>query len=178
MTSERTVTFHAVFQTNELFKANIGAIYKRVKFALFFLCMLALLLILIVLVKLDESTLSNYGFSNIIFPLVLFFVVFFVVLPAGPWYAARKAVNDPRAKNGFQFTLSDNGGMTMQGSVAHIHLDWAAFLSARENKTSFQLFVTKGTFYFLPKRCFASPADIDLARDIIRTHIPKSKLLN
>lgn len=95
-----------------------------------------------------------------------------LVLPA---LNAWKMLKDPRVKNGYRYSFSDSG-MGFESSVTKATVKWAAFLKATESASAFLLYTSKNAAHSLPKRSFASDQDIAALRDLLRTHIVKTKL--
>jgi hypothetical protein len=108
-------------------------------------------------------------------PLFIYGVAALFVIFALPGLAVARRLRDPRAKNGFTYIVS-NEGVRVEGSAGRAENNWTAFLRAREAHRVFSLFVTRDSFHVLPKRCFASPEDMDLFRAIVRANLPAAKL--
>lgn len=176
MQNERTVHLHVKLETKELFQANLGSLINRLKVSailycsVFAMCVGVLILHAFHPTEISESRVEQFT------PTLMALLAPAFVLPMLLWFQACKVTDDPRAKLGFDVTVSDSGYCAV-GSTGRVELQWNAFLSARETASSFQLYVSKATFYIVPKRCFASETEMLLARDIIRAHIPRAKLL-
>jgi len=177
MESDRVVRLHINLEINELFRENLAALLIRLKLpAIIYVVVLGLSVnALILLVFLPSENSRNL--IDQLLPAVGVMGAIAILVPLSLWISARKATKDARAKAGYEVTIADSGYSSV-GSTGRVELAWNAFLRARETKRSFQFYVTKGAFYFAPKRCFASESDVQLAREIIRTHIEKAKLLS
>jgi uncharacterized SAM-binding protein YcdF (DUF218 family) len=102
---------------------------------------------------------------------VLFFV--FVV----PLITAKKLVNNERIKAGISYRFSPDG-IHIESSVATSDLQWAAFRQVRESRSGFLLMQSTAMANIVPRRCFASHADVVAMRDLLRRSVPKTRLLD
>jgi hypothetical protein len=87
----------------------------------------------------------------------------------------RRVLRGPRAKAGCQFHVTNNGVRT-ESTAGSFDLNWTAFVGAREQSTTFSLFLSRAQFFVIPKRCFSSNEDLVMFREIIRANVPKAKL--
>ena len=76
----------------------------------------------------------------------------------------------------YDMTVNEEG---VFGSGSHFSygLFWKIFTKAMEGPDIFVLVVGKRGFHPLPKRCIAE-TDVERVREMIRAHIPESRLLN
>ncbi|GAC1626569.1 MAG: hypothetical protein PVS2B2_10260 [Candidatus Acidiferrum sp.] len=100
-------------------------------------------------------------------PLIFVFVL--------PLLSAGKVIADERVKKGFSYTFSE-AGIHVESSVAKTDMQWAAILQTLETRSAFLLFPNANMAHTLPKRCFATAADITSMRDLLRAHVAKAKL--
>lgn len=70
----------------------------------------------------------------------------------------------------FSYTFSDTGYDTTNAE-ANSSGSWNNILRAIESQHSFNLFIHKNFFLLVPKRCFASPTDIQRFRDLLRRNL-------
>lgn len=108
-------------------------------------------------------------------PLLIYGAVALVGAFVLPGLATGKTLRDPRGKNGFTYSVS-NEGIRVEGSAGRLEYDWTAFVKATEAPSAFSLFMTRDSFHLLPKRCFGSPGDVELFRTIVRANVPVSRL--
>jgi hypothetical protein len=99
-------------------------------------------------------------------------ILFVFVLPM---LSAAKVVADERVKKGVSYAFSDNG-IHVESAVATADLQWAAFRQALETRSAFLLFTGPNIAHTLPKRCYASAAELARMHELLRTHVPKAKL--
>jgi hypothetical protein len=94
---------------------------------------------------------------------------------AVPLLTARKAVSDERIRKGISYQFSDVG-IHLESSVATSDLQWSAFRNVIEMRSAFLLLSGASLAHILPKRCFASEADIVAMRELLSGRFPKAKL--
>ncbi len=78
--------------------------------------------------------------------------------------------SNPSAQSPQIFTFTDDG-ITLTGTLFNLNLEWKAIVEALESKTDFFLYISKNWAYFLPKQCFASQAQKQELRDILRHNL-------
>jgi hypothetical protein len=67
-------------------------------------------------------------------------------------------------------------GVEITGPNSHTQVKWNAFIEARETSDQLLLYPQESMAHLIPKRFISSPADLSVLREVIRTHIAKSKL--
>jgi hypothetical protein len=66
---------------------------------------------------------------------------------------------------------ADEQRFTVTDAVDRMEHRWEAFTHVRETPHLFLLFTAARTFHFVPKRAFASAAELDAFRDLLRRHV-------
>jgi hypothetical protein len=176
MSADRFVDLFIQLGLKETYWANLGVSVRRLRIFLLAFALLAVFTgtaFVLAHVGAEDDNFQSIG-SNLA-PLFWVWLVILIIFPAVLWFTTRKALRDPRTQGGFHYRISD-AGIESRGSAGSTELNWSAFIAARETTEAFQLFISGSRFHFLPKRCFASPQEIDLAREIIRANISKAKL--
>jgi hypothetical protein len=92
-----------------------------------------------------------------------------------PLLSAAKLVADERLKKGINYAFSDSG-IHVESAVAKADLQWEAIRQTIETRFAFLLFAGTNVAQILPKRCYASAAELATMREILRAHVPKAKL--
>lgn len=105
-------------------------------------------------------------------PLAGIFLFIFLVLPI---FSAVSASKNPNLQGGSAYGLSHTG-VSVRGPHGDSDLKWSAFVRAKELKWAFLLYPQKNLAHIIPKRDFASEADILQCRELLRQNINKSKL--
>jgi YcxB-like protein len=99
------------------------------------------------------------------------FIFLVIVIETKKNYAALK---DFQRK--IQYHL-DPEGYTVRDGKTSANVSWDSILSAVESKHSLNLFISRTLFVVLPKRCFKTSSDLEMARAILKTALPgKAKL--
>jgi len=99
-------------------------------------------------------------------------VLFVFVLPL---LSARRVLKDERVKRGVNYQFSDLG-IHVETSVSKTDLSWAAIRRASELRSAFLVFTNPNIAFMLPKRCLESAHSVAELRELIRAHVPKTKL--
>jgi hypothetical protein len=176
MTADRFVELFVQLGLKETYWANLEVSIRRLRIFLLAFTLLAVVAgTAFVLARIGPDNDNFQSIGSNLAPLFWIWLGILVIFPAVLWFTTRKALRDPRIQAGFHYRIS-NAGIESLGFAGRTELNWSAFVAARETTGAFQLFVSRGVFHFLPKRCFASPQEIDLAREIIRANISKAKL--
>jgi hypothetical protein len=176
MPGENAVDLFVKHQFGELYLANLKFTLYNLRYTL-----VVALIILVSNAYLFVYASSRPPYDHWVTMAEDFTPLFYVVLIALlliPVFALRdtkRIVRDPRTKDGYKYHVTVQGAH-IEGSAGTSDLNWSAFIRAREMQNAFWLFVTKSNFHLIPKRCFASDADIVQLREIIRANIPDSKL--
>lgn len=178
MDQASSLTLRVRHEFGELYWANLKHFLSRLKFVLItlavFLCAVGAILAVGAVTHTNIADTRPDFIANVR-PLFILCAAVFVGAFALPWVATSKGLRDPRRKNGFTYYVS-NQGVRVEGSVARSELDWTAFTKAAESRGAFSLFTTRHSFHLLPKRCFASPDEIELFRMLVRTNVPAARL--
>ncbi len=154
-----------------IYRANVSITVGKFRWSLWTLLsigLLALSAFLFSLLSGPDGQTSGYG-PGAAFGL-LFVPTFMVYLLLGtPYFAARSLVrNNPNACKPVHWSFSP-GGIEAHGPTSDTSLQWSAFLTIRETKEQFLLYIQKHFANVLPKRCFGNPSDIDEFRELVRT---------
>jgi hypothetical protein len=108
-------------------------------------------------------------------PLFWLFAIVLTMLFVAPYLSTRKYLSDPRNTGATEYHFSDSG-VRIEHSTGNADLNWTAFVNAIETRDLFLLYVTQAWARVLPKRCLVGPGELDDLRQLIRTHVLKSKL--
>jgi|SRR5208282_5877289 len=108
-----------------------------------------------------------------IFALVFIFPI--VVLFLAPLFSIGRFRADPRNSTGIRFRFSESGVSTAS-SIGEADCDWTAYRKAQETSSYFLLYPSRTDVQVIPKRCLSSPAEINLLRELFRSHIPRNNL--
>ena len=69
-------------------------------------------------------------------------------------------------------------GVTSSNTLLRYEVQWGAYTHAIEKPDMFLLYTGRLLFYPIPISCFENPQDVDRFRDLVRTNIPKTRLLD
>ena len=92
-----------------------------------------------------------------------------------PLLSSRRVLGDDRIKQGVSYQFSASG-VHIKTSVSATNLSWAAIPQVSEIRSAFLLFTSPNIAISLPKRCFENHETVAALRELLRTHVPKSKL--
>lgn len=87
------------------------------------------------------------------------------------------ARNSPSVGVEIEVTLSPDG-VNSRSSNGSADARWSIYTSARETTEFFLLFSGKNLFYPFPKSAFADSQHLGRFRDLVRTYVPDTKLLD
>lgn len=90
------------------------------------------------------------------------------------WNARRRFKQAAHELRPIHYCLHDDG-MDVSSVKRSGWLPWEAFQDSVEIPSSFLLFLEKGEYYLLPKRCFARPEEVDVLRDMLQTEFAHRK---
>ncbi len=114
--------------------------------------------------------------------LPMFWTVFFpplflvVLLYGSPYLSARNLwKNSPNIRAVSRFSFSERG-VEIKSPTARAELQWASFVRAKETSEFFLLYVRKSMAQIVPKRAFASEADVAALRNLVRNQIKNASL--
>jgi len=177
MPAERVVDLKVQTRFGEMYSAFLRFSFHKLRL-LFFVAALIFVLTGLVLIHANQVDPPDDRWTNFaenVKPLFNLAWIFFLLIPVTSLLNAARIQRDPRTKGGFNYHITD-GGIRVEGSTGSNDYNWTAFSEASEVSGAFFLFVTGALFHIIPKRCFASPEDINVFREIIRTNVSKSKL--
>ena len=98
------------------------------------------------------------------------------IIRVGSFFAAKSAVkNTPAMQGPTVWTFTDHG-IGIVGPTARGELQWNSFLQVRETRQQFLLYQNKNQANVIPKRCFASPAEIGRLQEMLRRQVPTASL--
>lgn len=104
-------------------------------------------------------------------------VLLVVLIVMGKRAARRKLVKRPALHRRRTMALDDEIGLISADELANAQYRWKYFQQAWETPNVLTLVDENRQAHILPKRAFASPADLQLARSLVVTHIPDNKML-
>jgi hypothetical protein len=111
-----------------------------------------------------------------------FWTVFFpplflaLLLYGSPYLSARNLwKNSSNIRGVSRYSFSERG-VDIQSPTARAELQWASFVTVRETSDFFLLYVRKSMAHIVPKRAFASEADVTAFRALVRNHIKSPSL--
>jgi len=108
---------------------------------------------------------------------VMFVPVFlYAVIHISSHSASKSLVRDTPALQGPTLWSFTENGITVVGPTARGELQWNSFLQVRETREQFLLYQHKHLANVIPKRSFASPAEIGRLREMIRRQVPTTSL--
>ncbi len=179
MRGSRNVEVTVNLTLRDICRANVSITAGKLGWPiwiLFSIGLLALAAFLFNLLSGPDGQTSGYG-PGAAFGL-LFAPTFMVYLLVGaPYFAARSLVrNNPNACKPVHWSFSP-GGIEVHGPTSDTSLQWSAFLTIRETKEQFLLYIQKHFANVLPKRCFQEIADLDAFRDLVRASFTGKTIL-
>ena len=89
------------------------------------------------------------------------------------WNARRRFKQAALELRPIHYCLHDDG-MDVSSVKRSGWIPWEAFQESVEIPSSFLLFLEKGEYYLLPKRCFERPNEVDGLRDLLQTEFAHS----
>lgn len=90
------------------------------------------------------------------------------------WNARRRFKQAAHELRPIHYCLHDDG-MDVSSVKRSGWIPWEAFQDSVEIPSSFLLFLEKGEYYLLPKRCFERPNEVDVIRDMLQTEFAHRK---
>ena len=107
---------------------------------------------------------------RVAFVVIVVAVVGTLIKYGAPYWAARSFVRKNPDKLGPNHHEVGPGGTTYQSVHGEGKLAWTAFHQIRETPHLFLLYIQSNFAQIVPKRCFGSPAEITLYREIVRKY--------
>ena len=179
MPGSRTVEVTVNLTLRDIYRANVSINARKFRWpirGLFSMGLLALAAFLFNLLWRLDGQVSGQR-PGLVFSL-LFVPVFMVyLLLCAPYFAARSLVrNNPNACKPVQWSFSPDR-IEAHGPTSDTSLQWSAFLTIRETKDQFLLYVHKHFANVIPKKCFRDSSDLHTFRSLVRASFPGEKIL-
>jgi hypothetical protein len=107
---------------------------------------------------------------RVAFVVILVVVVGTLIKYGAPYWSARSFIRKNPDKLGPNRHEVGPEGTTWQSVQGEGRLAWSAFHQIRETPDLFLLYIQSNFAQIIPKRCFGSPAEITLYREIVRKY--------
>lgn len=108
-------------------------------------------------------------------PNVVRILFFFIFIPyaffVAPYLSARKRLRTTPCRQGPSTYLISPAGIDARSATGQAHIEWNAFVEARETSKDFLVYPQKLFAHLLPKRFFAGEADMATLRVLLREHV-------
>jgi len=117
-------------------------------------------------------SLLTYGPSWELLPYLLL-LAFWIFVPLSAWLGARQYMRHLAPGQTQQRLRISQEGLEQQDGQAYGRNSWETVLSAYETGDAFYLRAAGPLLRLIPKRAFATPTDVDIARRIMREHLGK-----
>jgi glucan phosphoethanolaminetransferase (alkaline phosphatase superfamily) len=102
-----------------------------------------------------------------VFPILIVFVA--------PLFSTGRFLAGPGNTAGARFRFSGSG-ISTENPTAKVDNNWAIYVKVQETSNYFLLYPSDSDIQVIPKRCASSPADLQLLRELFRSHIPTNNL--
>jgi len=117
-----------------------------------------------------DNTVGRSALASVtltVLPWFLLFIAFKTLLRRGGVGVRRMWTGQPHLHRPKRIEIAEPGVVVSDG-VSRLEELWPAFSHARETKNLFLLYVSDYSFHMVPKRAFATTADTDAFREMVR----------
>ena len=177
MPDQNSIAVFVNLEYSEVYRATVALTVRQFRKLLIIWGIVAALMLTIFVFALIRPMPGKdwYETSRNARPLLWVFGIPLGFVFAVPLLTARKVVSDERIRKGISYRFSEVG-IHVESPVAKSDLQWTAFRNVIEMRSAFLLLSGASLAHILPKRCFASEADIAAMRSMLRVHFPEAKL--
>lgn len=185
MTSDPTVEIEVQLNFGDIYKSLVRSHIRQYKKLLWIWGVVAAILGLLLLLALVKYLHADHSVpvptadwlqtlqdsaplsATFLFPILLVWVL--------PLMAASNLSKNKIVRAGYRYTLS-NAGLHQETSVSKVDLQWKAVEDVYESPTALLLRISKVSAHIIPRRCFASEADVETVRKIFHDNVAKTYL--
>jgi YcxB-like protein len=170
MTTEQEISLNCQLTAHDLYRFSLTTLRRKLWWFLLIICFSSLYFVYNVLT--NRISWNAQAIAATLFMFVFMPYAFFIA----PYLSARKRFRtDPRLQQLISYTFSPSE-IVIRASVGDSRLNWTAFAEVLETRKYFLLYPQSALAHVLPKRCFASQAEVEAFRQLLRSAALKARL--